>query len=104
MIYMFLTLISNFMSIKYYLLFNPKTYFLYIILNYKNLKFKHLIDDLIIDLSLLRMKMESRPPHHPNCHLYYYLKGFFCLDSSFFMPKMPSSYPLTSFQLMGIDM
>ena len=69
MIYMFLTLISNFMSIKYYLLFNPKTYFLYIILNYKNLKFKHLIDDLIIDLSLLRMKMESRPPHHLNCHV-----------------------------------
>ena len=24
--------------------------------------------------------------------LYYYLRGFFCLDSSFFMPKMPSSY------------
>ena len=69
MIYMFLTLISNFVSIKCYLLFSSKTYFLYIILNYKNLKFKFLIDDLIIDLFLLRIKMESRPPHHPNCHV-----------------------------------
>ena len=70
MFYMFLTPISNFVLIKYYLLFNPKTYFLYIILNYKNLKFKHLIDDLTIDLSLLRKKMESKPPHHPNCHVH----------------------------------
>ena len=29
-------------------------------------------------------------------YLYYYLRGFSCLDSSFFMPKIPSSYPLTS--------
>ena len=69
MFYMFSTPISNFVLIKCYLLFNPKTYFLYIILNYKNLKFKHLIDDLTIDLFLLRMKMESKPPHHPNCHV-----------------------------------
>ena len=67
MFYLFLIPISNFVSIKCYLLFNPKTYFLYIILNYKNLKFKHLIDDLTIDLSLLRMKMELKPPHHPKC-------------------------------------
>ena len=69
MIYMFLTFISNFVLIKYYLLCNPKTYFLYIILYYKNLKFKHLIDELIIDIFLLKMNMESRPPHHPNCHV-----------------------------------
>ena len=37
------------MSIKYYLLFNLKTYFLYIILHYKNLKFKHLINSIIIN-------------------------------------------------------
>ena len=40
-----------------------------IILNYKNFKFKHLIDDLTIDLSQLRMKIESKPPHHPNCRV-----------------------------------
>ena len=42
----------NFMLIRYYLLFDPQTYFIYIyiyiILDYKNLKFKHLIDDIII--------------------------------------------------------
>ena len=69
MFYLFLIPISNFVSIKCYLLFNPKTNFLYIILNYKNFKFKHLIDDLTIDFSLLRIKMESKPPHHPNCHV-----------------------------------
>ena len=31
------------------------------------------------------------------CNLYYYLRGFPYLDSSFFMSKIPSSYPLTSF-------
>ena len=49
---MFLTLMLNFMLIRYYLLFDPQTYFIYIyiyiILDYKNLKFKHLIDDIII--------------------------------------------------------
>ena len=49
MFLMFLTCISNFVSIEYYLLFNPLTYFLCIILNYKNLKFKNLIDDITID-------------------------------------------------------
>ena len=41
---------SNFMSIGCYLLFDPLTYFLRIILAYKNLKFKHLIDDIVNDL------------------------------------------------------
>ena len=38
------------MSIRGNLLFNLLTYFLCIILDYKNLKFKYLIDDLVIDL------------------------------------------------------
>ena len=46
---MFLTCISNFMSIRCYLLFNPQNYFLCLILDYKNLKFKYLIDDIVID-------------------------------------------------------
>ena len=49
MCFMFLTWILNFMSIECYLLFYPKTYFLYIILNYINLKFKYLIDNITID-------------------------------------------------------
>ena len=40
---------SNFMLIRGNLLFNLLTYFLCIILDYKNLKFKYLIDDLVID-------------------------------------------------------
>ena len=40
---------SNFMSIGCYLLFDPLTYFLLIILEYKNLKVKHLIDDIVKD-------------------------------------------------------
>ena len=40
---------SNFVLIKYYLLFKLETYFLYIILDYKNLKFKHLINNITID-------------------------------------------------------
>ena len=40
---------SNFMSIECCLLFNPLTYFLLIILEYKNLKVKHLIDDIVKD-------------------------------------------------------
>ena len=40
------------MSIRGNLLFNLLTYFLCIILDYKNLKFKYLIDDLVIDLCL----------------------------------------------------
>ena len=40
---------SNFVLFKYYLLFKLETYFPYIILDYKNLKFKLLIDDITID-------------------------------------------------------
>ena len=40
----------NFMPIKFYLLFDPLNYFLCIILDYKYLKFKNLIDDIVIDL------------------------------------------------------
>ena len=36
--------------------------------------------------------------------LYYYLRDFSYLDSTYFMPKIPSSYPLTSFQLLEINM
>ena len=50
MYFIFITRISNFILIKYYLLFDPKIYFLCIILDYKNLKFKHLIDNIIINL------------------------------------------------------
>ena len=50
MLFMFLTQMSNLVSIRCYLLFNPLNYCLYIILDYKNLKFKHLIDDMAIDL------------------------------------------------------
>ena len=43
------------MNVKFYadqifLLYNLYTYFLCIILDYKNLKFKHLIDDIAIKL------------------------------------------------------
>ena len=45
-----LTHLSNFASIIWYLLYDLQTYFLYIILNYKNFKFKQLIGDIIINL------------------------------------------------------
>ena len=38
MLFMFLTYISNFVQIGYYLLFDQLTYFLYTTLDYKNLK------------------------------------------------------------------
>jgi len=47
---MFLTYMSNFVLIGYYLLFDPKIYFLSVILDYKNFKFKNLIDIIIINL------------------------------------------------------
>ena len=50
---MFFTLLihmSNFVSIKYYLLYDLQAQILYIILNYKNLQFKQFIDDIAIDL------------------------------------------------------
>ena len=43
-------IILNFVLIKFYLPFDPLNYFLYIILDYKYLKFKHLIDDILINL------------------------------------------------------
>ena len=46
----FLTRKPNFVPIGCYLLFNPETYLLCIILKYINLKFKHLINDIVIDL------------------------------------------------------
>ena len=45
-----LNMYVKFQPIGCYLLFNPKTYFLCIILDYKNLEFKHLINDIAIDL------------------------------------------------------
>ena len=57
MLFMLLTRISNFIQIRYYLLFNQKTYFLYTILDYKNLKFKYLNGDIAIDLlGILRVR------------------------------------------------
>ena len=41
---------SNFVSIKYYLLYDLWVYILSIILNYKNFQFTQLIDDISIDL------------------------------------------------------
>ena len=50
MFFIFLTHMSNFVIIGYYLLNDAQTYFSYIILSYKNLLFKQLIDGTIIDL------------------------------------------------------
>ena len=47
---MFLKYMLSFISIGCYLLFDLYTYFLCIILDYKNSKFKYLIDDIAIDL------------------------------------------------------
>ena len=44
----------NFMSIGYYYYSIYKLIFLCKILNYKNLKFKYLIDDIVIDLRFSR--------------------------------------------------
>ena len=49
MFFMILIHILNFVSIRFYLLFNSEAYFLCIILNYKNLKFKYMIDYIAID-------------------------------------------------------
>ena len=49
---MFFTLLihmSNLVSIGYYLLYDLYTYILYVILNYKNLQFKQLINDIVIN-------------------------------------------------------
>ena len=39
----------NLVQIGCYLQFNQKTYFLYLILDNKNFKFKHFIDDIAIN-------------------------------------------------------
>ena len=46
---MFLKHMSNFMSIVYYLLLIHRFIFFSLILDYKNLKFKDLIDDIVIN-------------------------------------------------------
>ena len=47
MFFMFLLIyMSNFVLIRYYLQFKPKTSFFYIIVHYKDLKFKHMINNL----------------------------------------------------------
>ena len=51
MFFMLLKHMSNFVSIRCYLLYDPWTYFLCIILDNKNLQFKQLIDNITIDLS-----------------------------------------------------
>ena len=50
MFFIFLKHISNFKPVRCYLLFDLSTYFLCIILDFKNSKFKYLIDDLTINL------------------------------------------------------
>ena len=45
---------SNFMPVRYYLLYNLKAFISCIILNYKNLQFKQFIDDITIDLQFSR--------------------------------------------------
>ena len=50
---MFFTLfmhVLNYVSIKYYLLYDLLSYILCKILNYKNLQFKQFINDIAIDL------------------------------------------------------
>ena len=56
-------------------------------------------------LSLLPLRVYKKL-HLYNVHLYlyYYLRGLPYLDSSILMPKIPSLYLLTSFQLTGINM
>ena len=49
-LYLLLTCMSNFVLIWCYLLFDSQTYFSIIIFYYKILEFKHLVDDIAIDL------------------------------------------------------
>ena len=49
-LYLLLTFMSNFVLIWCYLLFDSQTYFSIIIFYYKILEFKHLVDDIAIDL------------------------------------------------------
>ena len=54
MFFMLLIYISNFMSIRYYLLYDLSAYILYIILNYKSVQFEQFIDNITIDFLLSR--------------------------------------------------
>ena len=49
MLFIFLIHMSNFVSIRYYLLYNLYDNMLCTILHYKNLQFKQHIDDKVID-------------------------------------------------------
>ena len=49
MFFILLIHMSNFVSIGYYLLYDLYVYILSIILNYKYLQFKYLINDIAID-------------------------------------------------------
>ena len=49
MFFMFLIHMSNFVSFRYYLLYDLQAYILCIVLNYKNLQFKQFIDDITIN-------------------------------------------------------
>ena len=51
MFFIFLAHMPGFVIIRYYLLYDAENYFLYIILKYKNLRVKQLIDGIIVDLS-----------------------------------------------------
>ena len=48
--FIFLMFMLNFVSIKYNLSFNSLTYFLYIILGCKDIKFKYFTDNIVIDI------------------------------------------------------
>ena len=50
MFFKFLIHMPYFATIRYYLLYNLQDYILCIILNYKNLKFKQFIDDIVVNL------------------------------------------------------
>ena len=50
MFFMLLIHMLNFVSIRYYLLYDLQVYILCIMLNYKNLQFKKFIDDIAIGL------------------------------------------------------
>ena len=52
--------ISNLMLIRCYLLFDLYTYFLCIILYHKNLKYKHLIDDISTDFFYIFDILQAR--------------------------------------------
>ena len=58
----------NFMSIECYLQFNPWTYFLCIILDYKMSKFKNLIDGIAIDF-LSSWKFSNMEDIRRKCNL-----------------------------------